>query len=207
MPPPQDEIPVRLRGEQRAAAYVPARAVLPLSAAGAVRLRRTALALRSLAALAAAIAFLWPDLTQPELVVAFAVYTFVDGALVLSPGGWNLSAWRIWPLLCGGCVSVVVAATSYAWPDLTIAELGNLAAVWAIGMGLAFLLTHVALRHADARHFWFLCSIVALLFGRALLTHLADDVVILSTWLALYVLTIGVIFFKMTLHHYELWLD
>jgi hypothetical protein len=41
------------------------------------------------------------------------------------------------------------------------------------------------------------------LFGRALMSHAAGDVVVLSTWLGLYALTSGILLFKLTLQRYR----
>ena len=137
----------------------------------------------------------------------FAAYAFIDGALAVSPGGWAISAWRTWPLLLGGSFSLVGGIAAYTWPNISLPLLENVAAVWAVAIGASFLAAYVALRAADQRHLFFLCALAGLVFGRALLSQLAGDVVILSTWMSLYVLTMSVLFLKLTLQHYELWLE
>jgi uncharacterized membrane protein HdeD (DUF308 family) len=204
MPPPQDEFPVRLGSQKGMVSRPPS---LPLSAVAVLQTRRLSLALRSLAALCFGIGFVWPDLTQTTLVWLFAGYAFIDGVLAVSAGGWAIGAYRGWPLLIGGALSIAGAAVTYVWPSMTLPALENIGAVWAIAIGASFLVAYAAVREADQRHLFFLCALTALVFGRVLLTQLANDVVILSTWMALYTLTISVLFLKLTLQHYELWLE
>jgi uncharacterized membrane protein HdeD (DUF308 family) len=205
MPPPQDELPVRLGRHERDA--IPRPPQSSMSAIGVLQSRRLSLALRSLAALCFGIGFVWPTLTPTVLVWLFAGYAFIDGVLAVSAGGWALATRRSWPLLIGGCCSIAGAAVAYVWPETTLLSLENIAAGWAVFIGASFLAAYAVLREADSKHLFFLCALAALVFGRALLTQLAGDVVILSTWLALYTLTLSVLFLKLTLQHYELWLE
>jgi uncharacterized membrane protein HdeD (DUF308 family) len=205
MPPPQDEVPVRLGSRKQQAAALPPEPAL--SAFAVMQTCRLSLALRSVAALCFGIGFVWPSLTQTTLDWLFAGYAFLDGVLAVSAGGWTIGAYRAWPLLVGGGLSIVGGAVAYVWPSMTLLALGNISAVWAVAIGAGFLATYAAVREADHRHLFFLCALAALVFGRALLSQLADDVIILSTWMALYTLTISVLFLKLTLQHYELWLE
>src|SRR5437868_13533566 len=81
---------------------------------------RSSLALRSGAAVLFGIACLWPTIADAMLIKLFAVYAFVDGILTLSSGGWVFSRRSAWPLLLGGCVGVVIGATAYASPAMTL---------------------------------------------------------------------------------------
>jgi len=203
MPRPGDDIPVRLSGDERSAAT----SLMPFSAQTLLRGRRLVLASRSAAAFAAGLGFLWPSLSETALVWLFAGYAFLDGALTVSGGGWSWAHRRAWPLLGGGLVSIIGGAAAYVGPHLSPALLGDLASVWAMGIGLAFLAASVSLRRGDPQHLWFGCAIAALVLARALLSHVATDVIILSTWLALYALAMSVLFLKFTLQHYDLWLE
>ncbi|MBV9827586.1 MAG: hypothetical protein JO001_18265 [Alphaproteobacteria bacterium] len=204
MPRPGDDIPVRLRGDERSPA---ATSIMPLSAQALLRGRRLVLASRSAAALAAGVGFLWPSLSEAALVWLFAGYAFLDGALTVSGGGWSPAYRRVWPLLTGGFISMLGGGTAYVWPHMSPLLLGNIASVWALGIGLMFLAASFSLRCGDPQHLWFGCAIAALLFARALLSHVASDVIILSTWLALYALAMSVLFLKLALQHYDLWLE
>jgi uncharacterized membrane protein HdeD (DUF308 family) len=201
MLPPNEDVPVRLpaKGSRSSAS-----ARRPRSPDELLGERRVILALRSSAALLFAVAFLWPVMTDAMLVTLFAAYAFVDGALVLSPGGWSVPQRAAWPLLAGGCLDLLAAIVVCGWPGITPAILAHVVAIWSVGSALAFTVACVTLRNADTDHLFLAAGIAALIFGRALLSPLAGDVIVLSTWLGLYALTIGILFFKQTLKHYQL---
>lgn len=161
------------------------------------------LALRSAAALLFAVAFLWPAITEATLVSLFAAYGFVDGALALSAGGTGLRYRAIWPLLIGGCVGIAASAAAFAWPDMKLLDLVNLATIWAIALGITFTAASATLRQADGDYLLLMSGIASALFGRALLSHMAGDVVVMSTWTGLYAMTLGILFFKLTLQLYR----
>ncbi|HEX3864255.1 MAG TPA: DUF308 domain-containing protein [Stellaceae bacterium] len=163
--------------------------------------RQVSFALRSAAAILFAIVFVWPDLPSSLLVRLFAAYTFTDGVLILASGGWSRSHGLAWPLLLGGCLDIAIAGTVYIWPDLTLPMLADAAAIWAIAAAASLVAACIALREADTDHLLLAGAIVSLTFGRALLSGLATDGVVLSTWLGLYALTIGIVMLKLTLKH------
>jgi len=175
----------------------------PASAYALLDQRRLSLALRSGAGLLFAIAFLWPAISERTLVNLFAAYAFVDGVLVLSPGGWSRLSRPLWPLLAGGCVDIAVATAAYAWPGMNLPDLVNLATIWAIALGITFTVASATLRHAGGDYLLLLSGIASALFGRALMSQMAGDVVVMSTWTGLYALTLGILLLKLTLQLYR----
>ena len=165
---------------------------------------RSSLALRSGAAVLFGIACLWPTIADAMLIKLFAVYAFVDGILTLSSGGRAFSRRSAWPLLLGGCVGVVIGATAYASPAMTLVGFTNLLTAWALALGMTFTVAAVTLRGADRDYLFLLSGIASGLFGRALLSYTAADIVVISTWTGLYGLTIGILFLKLTLQQYQL---
>jgi uncharacterized membrane protein HdeD (DUF308 family) len=165
---------------------------------------RSSLALRSGAAVLFGIGCLWPTITDAMLIKLLSGYAFVDGILTLSAGGWVLSRCCVWPLLMSGCVGLVIAATAYAWPGMTLVGLLNLLTVWALALGMTFTVAAATLRGADRDYLLLLSGIASGLFARALLTYTAADIVVISTWTGLYGLTIGILFLKLTLQQYPL---
>jgi uncharacterized membrane protein HdeD (DUF308 family) len=165
--------------------------------------RRLSFALRSGASLLFACAFFWPTLTYPMMVKLFAVYAFVDGVLALAPGGWSLAQRAVWPLRCIGCVNIAAAAAAYLSPALVPFDFGDLLAVWAIALAAARTIGCATMREADPGCLLLLAGIAAGFFGRALLSPEAGDVVILSTWIGLYALTVGIVLFKLTMQRYR----
>src|SRR5205085_9330404 len=126
-----------------------------------------------------------------------------DGVLALSPGGWGLPHRPAWPLLCGGCIDLAAAAAAYAWPGLSLVELIGLIMIWAIALATTFAVACVTLRAADEDNLFLLSGIAAALFARALLSPMAADLVVLSTWTGLYAVTAGIVLFKLALQLYR----
>ncbi len=205
MLPPQDDVRGQPHRQRGWAAFRP----LPQSptAAEIVADRGLSLAFRSAAAFVFATAFLWPTINDAMLFRLFAAYAFVDGVLALAPGGWELSYRRAWPLLIGGCVNLVGSGIAYAWPGMNVPMLADVTAIWAVAIGGTFAIACFTLREADPDCLLLLGGIASLVFGRALMSQLAGDVIVLSTWMGLYALTMGVLLLKLTLRRYLAMLD
>jgi hypothetical protein len=60
------------------------------------------------------------------------------------------------------------------------------------------------LRRADRDYLLLLSGIASGLFARALLSSTAADTVVISTWMGLYGLTLGILFLTLALRQYEL---
>ena len=127
---PEDDYPAR---SERRLDRVLAFFARPMqSASELLQDHRLSLALRTAAAFLFGTAFLWPEISDAATIRLFAAYTFVDGILALSPGGWG-TAFRLgWPLLVGGVIDLAGSGIAYVWPDMTLPVLGDVAAVWAI---------------------------------------------------------------------------
>jgi uncharacterized membrane protein HdeD (DUF308 family) len=168
-----------------------------------VKDRRLSLALRAAAAFLFGTAFLWPSISDVATIRLFAAYAFVDGILALSPGGWGMPFRLGWPLLIGGCINLVGSGIAYAWPAMTLSALGYVAAAWAIASSFAFLAAYTTLRRSDRGQLLMVCAIAAMVLGRALLSHVSLDAIILSTWLGIYAMTLWVLLLKLTLKQYS----
>lgn len=177
---------------------------MPKEATALLDQRRAALALRSAAGLVFAVAFLWPAIGERTLIDLFVAYAFTAGILTLSPGGWDLRRVAVWPLLIGGCADIAAAVAAYTWPGLALPGLIGLMAIWAIAQAGAFTLAAVTLRAADPEHLLLLSGIAAGLFGRALLSYSAGDLVVVATWTGLYALSLGVVQFKLALRLFRM---
>ncbi len=173
------------------------------SASALLDQRRLSVALRSAAALVFAIGFLWPAISETTLIGLFAAYAFVDGILALSPGGWGFPDRPVWPLLVGGLVGLAASAAASVGPGMNLPDLVHLTTIWAIALAITFSAACATLREADADYLLLLCGIASALFGRALLSHMAGDVVVLSTWMGLYTLTLGILLLKLALQLYQ----
>jgi uncharacterized membrane protein HdeD (DUF308 family) len=173
------------------------------SAAELIQDVRASIALRMAAAFCFAVAFLWPDIGSGTLVRLFAAYALVDGVLALAPGGWGPPFRLGWPLLIGGVIDLAGSGIAIAWSEMTLPALADLVAAWAIATSFAFAAGYAALRRFDSDQLLLLCSIASLILGRALLSNLAADPIILSTWVGMYAMTMSILLLKLTLRNYR----
>jgi uncharacterized membrane protein HdeD (DUF308 family) len=83
---------------------------------------------------------------------------------------------------------------------MTLVDLVNLLRIWAIALAITFTLACATLRQADGDYLLLLSGIASGLFARALLSSTAADTVVISTWMGLYGLTLGILFLKLALY-------
>jgi uncharacterized membrane protein HdeD (DUF308 family) len=174
-----------------------------VSATELIRDVRASLALRMAAAFFFSVALLWPEINDAAVVRLFAAYALVDGVLALAPGGWAPPFRLGWALLIGGSIDLIGSAIAFAWAEMTLPVLANLVAAWAIATSFAFAAAYAGLRRIDHDQLFLLCAIAALILGRALLSQLATDAIVLSTWIGIYAMTISVLLLKLTLKNYR----
>jgi uncharacterized membrane protein HdeD (DUF308 family) len=164
---------------------------------------RLSLALRTAAAFLFGTAFLWPGVNDVATIRLFAAYAFVDGVLALSAGGWGMAFRLGWPLLIGGVINLAGSGVAFAWPEMSVLALGDVAAGWAIASSFVFLAAYAALHRSDTSQLFLLSAIASMILGRALLSSVPLDAIILSTWLGLYAMTMWVLLLKLTLKQYS----
>jgi len=198
---PEDDYPARSRTRLDRVLGFFARPMQPASEL--LQDRRLSLALRTAAAFLFGTAFLWPDLGEAATIRLFAAYTFIDGILALSPGGWGTVFRLGWPLLIGGVIDLAGSGIAYVWPGMTLPILGDVAAIWAIASAFSFLAAYSTLHRCDRGQLFLLCAIASMVLGRALLSHVPFDAIILSTWFGIYAMAIWVLLLKMTLKQYS----
>ncbi len=198
---PEDDFPARPAHRRDRVLALLARPMQP--GAELLQDHRLSLALRTLAAFLFGTAFLWPGVNDVATIRLFAAYTFVDGILALSPGGWGLAFRLGWPLLIGGVIDLAGSGITYIWPEMSLPQLGDVAAGWAIASSFGFLAAYAALHRSDRTQLFLLCAIASMILGRALLSSVPLDAIILSTWLGLYAMTVWVLLLKMTLRQYS----
>ena len=87
---------------------------------------------------------------------------------------------------------------------MTLPALSDLVAAWAIAISFAFAATYAALRRFDSEQLFLLCAIASLILGRALLSELAADPIILSTWVGMYAMAMSILLLKITLRNYRM---
>lgn len=164
---------------------------------------RASLVLRMAAAFVFALGFLWPGISDAVVVRLFAAYAFVDGVLALAPGGWAPPFRLGWPLLIGGCIDLIASGIAFAWPEIAIPDLADLVAAWAVASSFAFAAACATLWRSEREELFLLCGIASLILGRALLSQLASEAIILSTWIGIYAMTISILLLKLALKNYR----
>ncbi|MBV8889707.1 MAG: HdeD family acid-resistance protein [Alphaproteobacteria bacterium] len=153
-----------------------------------------ALALRGVVAiLFAAIAFLWPAITDWTLILLFAAYALVDGVFaIVAAVRAAAHHGRSWPLLLEGIVDLAAAAVAFLWPGLTLLILIYVIAIWAIVTGVALIVAGFTLRRLHGEWLLVLSGVVSVLFGVMLVLQPITGAVVLAWWIGLYALLFGI---------------
>jgi uncharacterized membrane protein HdeD (DUF308 family) len=129
----------------------------------------------------ALVAFLQPGLTLVALVLLWAIYVVVDGAMSLTTG---IAARRggdhSWSLILAGASGLVAGLVAFVWPGVTIIVLLAIMAVWAIVRGSLEIAAAIWLRYILPRA-WMLALSggVSVLFGVLLIERPAIGLVTL----------------------------
>ncbi len=153
-------------------------------------------ALRGLAAVAFGIVlFAWPGVTLNVLLKAFAIYAFVEGAVVVLGSLWYRREVSDWPtLILSGLFSVAVAIFIFAKPALT--ELAFLYLIAARALVIGVLDVGVATQvRQDLRDEWFigLSGLASLIFGIWVFANPAAGAVTLLWLITLYAVVHGLL--------------
>jgi uncharacterized membrane protein HdeD (DUF308 family) len=108
-----------------------------------------AVALRgAIAVVIGVLAFALPGVTLASLVLLFAIYMLLDGALAIIAGVRAAAqGGRWWPMALEGVVDIAAGAIALAWPIVTVLAFVYLAAAWAILSGAVLLVG--AFRHRE----------------------------------------------------------
>ncbi len=148
-----------------------------------------ALILRGLLALAAGVLLLfWPGLSLVSLVLAFAVWAFVDGLLALGAGIGG----RSWQLVLIGVLGITAGVLTFWRPGVTLVALYAVAAAWSITRGVLEVAAAIELRHRIHGAAWFaVAGLLSIAFG-VLLIVLPQAGLLALVWLiGVYALAFG----------------
>src|SRR5947207_4963016 len=131
-----------------------------------------ALGLRGLAAVIfGLLAYFWPGLVLPVLVIIFGAYALVDGvfAVIAAVSGSRGRGMR-WLVLLEGIAGIAIGIISIIWPGITALALLYFIAAWAIITGIFEIMAAVELRR-EITNEWFLIlsGALSVVFGVLLL--------------------------------------
>lgn len=150
--------------------------------------------LRGIAAiLFAVVSFAWPGLTLLTLIMFFAAYAIVDGALALFTavrGGVQHRGW----FAIAGLVGIAAGVAAFAWPRLTGMTLVVIIGAWSIIRGMAEIAAGVMLRRYLQRE-WLLIvgGIISVLFGVTLIAFPGTGALALLWLIAFWAFLFGVL--------------
>lgn len=133
-----------------------------------------------------------PGVTLLSLVLVFAAYLIVDGALAIAAGVRAAQKGERWGLLIlEGVVDIVGAIAMVAMPGLAIVILVYLIALWSLVSG-AFLVVAAFQLHLDhGRWLLALAGALSVAFGLLLAVFPIEGAVVLATWIGIYAIVFG----------------
>jgi uncharacterized membrane protein HdeD (DUF308 family) len=150
-------------------------------------------ALRGLLAITFGIvAFLWPDITMLSLVLLFAGYSLVDGALgiVLAIRGARRGE-RRWLLLLHGVLGIVAGIVAVVWPGLTVVAFVLIMAFWAVLAGILITASAFDVRVDHGRWWLGLAGLASIIYGVVLFVAPLLGAIVLTWWVGAHALVLG----------------
>ena len=154
-----------------------------------------AMALRGVAAILFGLAaFFLPLVTIGSLVLVFAAYMLVDGALAIAAGVRAATRHERWGLLIlEGIVNLAAGVAAFALPGLTLVVLITLLGVWSVVSGGLMLLAAFRLHGGHGRWLLALGGLVSIVWGVLLFLSPIVGALVLTWWLGAYALAFGVL--------------
>jgi uncharacterized membrane protein HdeD (DUF308 family) len=149
------------------------------------------------------VAFVWPAPALYALVLLYAAYAIVDGALsIATASGARRAApgLRVWPLVVAGLALAAAGAVAFAWPGLTAASLLLVIGVAAVVRGVMEIVEAVRLRH-EVDNEWALAAAGALsiAFGVMVLVRPGAGALALIWIIAIWAILVGVLYVALAL--------
>lgn len=141
------------------------------------------------------LAILLPGLILRTVILVFAVYVLLDGALLLTIGFRARRSDRaaMWQRI-KGAASVLAGLAALFLPDVTALVLLIVIAVWAIVTGISELVTAIHLRRERARE-WVLglVGILTILVGIVLLMRPTEGAAAIIRIVGVYAVVVGLV--------------
>jgi uncharacterized membrane protein HdeD (DUF308 family) len=139
------------------------------------------------------IALVFPGPTMPSLVLVFAAYLLVDGALAIVAAVRAARQHERWGMLTfEGIVNILTAVVAVLWPGLTVIAFVLLVAAWAIVTGVLMLGAAFRLNIDHGRWWLVLGGTASLAYGVLLIIAPLIGALVLTWWIGAYALVLGV---------------
>jgi uncharacterized membrane protein HdeD (DUF308 family) len=151
------------------------------------------LSIRGIAAILFGLAaFVWPGLTLEFLVVLFAIYALVDGALSIFV--FVRRPRQPLSMLVQGLVGIAAGAIALLFPGLAALSVVLLIAAWAILTGIAEIALTLRIRERlTVELLWVLAGVASIVFGILLVVFPSAGALALTWFIGAYALFIGVL--------------
>ncbi|WP_206614389.1 HdeD family acid-resistance protein [Chitinophaga barathri] len=147
-----------------------------------------------LAVLFALVAFIWPAITLAILVVFLGAYLLVDGIFALIHGFTVMKTDRSWwGFVLVGLAGIAAGLIALFMPGITALFLVTLVALWSVVTGILEIVIAIRLRKEITGE-WMLivAGIFSVIFGILLFMQPIAGVVVISWWLGIYALFLGI---------------
>jgi len=141
------------------------------------------------------LAWVWPGITLPVIVIFFGAYAFVDGILLVinALGGWRRRQ-DLWLVLLEGLVGVGIGIITFINPAVTAIALLFYIAVWSIATGVLEISAAIRLREEVRGEGWMILSgIASIVFGVLLIIFPGAGALGLIWLIAAYAIVFGVL--------------
>ncbi|KQW73172.1 hypothetical protein ASE17_09490 [Phenylobacterium sp. Root77] len=154
-----------------------------------------AIALRGVAGvLFGLLAVFAPVTTALSLVLVFSIYLMADGFLAIFSAFRAMRERHSWGLLAvEGVANIIASLVLFFMPKLGIVTFVVIVAVWSLFAGGVKLVTSMRRGPVPARGWLAFSAVVSLLFGLVLLVSPVIGAVVLTWWLGIYGLVLGVV--------------
>jgi uncharacterized membrane protein HdeD (DUF308 family) len=139
--------------------------------------------------------FVWPGITLEVLLIWFAVYALLDGALAIAaafraPRGHL----KVWPFVLEGVAGIAVGIIALTLPGLTALVLEYLFAAWLVITGILEITAAIRLRDHISDEWWLiLAGVLSILAGIGMYVFPLVGIASLVLLIGAYALAFGIV--------------
>ncbi len=135
----------------------------------------------------------FPGATMLSFVLVFPIYALIDGVVAILASIRAVIRKEPWGLpLLEGIVDLLAASIAFLLPRRTVIAFVGVLAGWAIASGILKLVASFDNRAAQGRGWLVVCGLASILYGALLVIAPLTGVMVLTWWLGVYAIVIGV---------------
>ena len=150
-------------------------------------------ALRGILAIAFGIvALVWPGVTMLALVLVFAAYSLIDGALNIALAIRGARRGERWPLLLlSGILGIAAGIVALLWPGITVVVFVVIVAFWAVFTGATAVAAALDVRVDHGRWWLGFAGLASIIYGVLLFIAPLIGSIVLTWWIGVHALILG----------------